>query len=109
MLSEKELGSYFRALYRCINYVNLEPNITIKEKYEYVFILRASLSSSECAIIYYNGNSHYAKNMKPLIEEYGLLKHLPAEYIKRTPFVAKEYDIKSFGRGTPASKEAALI
>lgn len=70
----RELGHYFRTFYNIIKYVD---NSEIDNKKFYTNIVRAQLSDSEVAIMFYNGLSkHGTTKLKPLIEKYSLLKNL---------------------------------
>ena len=74
------LDSYFRMLYRIIKYVDESPIINNKQKYDYICILRATLSWYELLVLFYNGISKNGKNrFKPLIEKYALFNNLQTE------------------------------
>jgi len=68
-------GPYFRILYRIIKYVDQAP---IKNKTDYTGITRAELGNTELWLIALNGLTEEGANFKPLIIEYGLLKHFAA-------------------------------
>lgn len=72
---EAEVGHYFRHLYHVIKFVDSSG---IDDKRRYTSFVRAQISSYELQLLFYNclseqGNLYF----KPLIEKYGLLKHLP--------------------------------
>jgi uncharacterized membrane protein len=70
-----ELGHYFRMLY---NIVKLIKNSNIIDKRFYSNLVRAQLSSQEVLILFYNGLSDLGiEKLKPLIEEFSLLKTIP--------------------------------
>ena len=86
---------YFRNMYRIIKYVDQsiafdndrdvlkcetdeEKNgMIFQKKYEYVAILRSTLSCYELLWLFYNSLSEYGnEKFKPLVEKYALLKNL---------------------------------
>lgn len=72
---EHELGHYFGHLYHIIKFVDLSE---VPEKRRYTSFVRAQLSSYESLMLFYNClNSQGSANFKPLVEKYGLLKHVP--------------------------------
>lgn len=72
---EHELGHYFRHLYHIIKFVDSSK---VSDKRRYTSFVRAQLSSYESLVLFYNCLSEQgAANFKPLVETYGLLKHLP--------------------------------
>lgn len=74
------LDSYFRMLYRILKYVDESSIIDGKQKYNYVCILRATLSWYELLVLFYNGLSEDGKNrFKPLAEKYALFNNLRIE------------------------------
>lgn len=53
-----------------------------EKKYEYVAILRSTLSRYELVWLFYNCLSEYGKDkFKPLVEKYALLKNLRLELL----------------------------
>jgi len=75
--AESELGPYFRTLYQIFKHVD-RGQVTEKQKIDYAKMARAQLSDIELCVIFYNGLTDMAKNLKPLIEKYGILKHVNA-------------------------------
>jgi len=74
------LDSYFRMLYRIIKYVDESRIIDDDQKYNYICILRATLSWYELLILFYNGLSDNGnKNFKPLAEKYALFNNIRIE------------------------------
>jgi hypothetical protein len=70
------LGHYFRTLYHVISFVD-RSQISNYRKTIYANIVRAQLSSPELSLLFYNGLVGEGKvGFKPLIEKYGLLKHV---------------------------------
>lgn len=74
------LDNYFRMLYRIIKYVDESHVIDDNQKYNYVCILRATLSWYELLVLFYNGLSDNGnKHFKPLVEKYALFNNLRIE------------------------------
>ncbi len=73
-----ELGVYFRTLYRIFSYIEDDKSL-LKEpdKVHYAKIARAMLTDDELVLIYYNARLPFGKKMRPIINKYYLLKHLP--------------------------------
>lgn len=51
------LGHYFRHLYQTVNYVHKQPFLTRQEKYDYIKVVRAQMSTYEQVIFFYNSLS----------------------------------------------------
>ncbi len=74
---EHLLGHYFRNMYNIVKFVKNNPE---KDKKLYTNLLRAQLSAPELALLFYNCLSNNGREkFKPLIEEFALLKNLPAD------------------------------
>lgn len=86
---------YFRNMYRILKYIDQsivfdndrdvlkcktdeeKKSMIFKKKYEYVAILRSTLSRYELLWLFYNSLSEYGnEKFKPLMEKYALLKNL---------------------------------
>lgn len=94
---ESELGPYFRTLYQIFKHVD-RGQVTEKQKIDYAKMARAQLSDIELCVIFYDGLTDLAVKMKPLIEKFGILKHVNAENLlleddKRNLML---YDAKAF-------------
>ncbi len=85
------LGYYYRHLYQVVKFVDEQPSdlLTYKEKYNYVKILRAQLSTQEQAFLFYNSLSDLGKAWEKqigldennkLITKYNLIKNIPTGY-----------------------------
>jgi hypothetical protein len=84
--NESEVGHYFRHLYHIVKFVD---GSEVDDKRRYVSFVRAQLSSYELQLLFYNCLSEYGNlYFKPLVEKYGLLKHLPE---KATPASQRRY------------------
>lgn len=68
-----ELGHYYRYLYNLIKFVAAHNG----DRALYMKIVRAQLSNHELALLFYNCISDHGENMKPFVEKYSLLKHMP--------------------------------
>ncbi|MGL4576513.1 MAG: putative phage abortive infection protein, partial [Burkholderiaceae bacterium] len=75
---EEQLGPYFRMVYRILKYLDQAPGGTNWQREFCAGVLRAQLSKSELWLILVNALSvHSEGKMKPLVEKYRLLQHLP--------------------------------
>jgi len=80
---QAQLGIYFRTLYRIFDFVNMS-GLESGERAKYANVARAQLSAYELGLMFYNGLSGEGKEgFKPLIERYGILKHLREETVLR--------------------------
>ena len=75
---EQDLGPYFRTLYHIFKFVHGEAQLSAQQKINYANIARAQLSDVELHVIFYDGLTDLAEKFKPLIEQYGILKHIHA-------------------------------
>lgn len=90
--NESEVGHYFRHLYHVIKFVDKSE---IVDKQRYVSFVRAQLSSNELKLLFYNCLSEHGNlQFKPLIEKYGLLKHLPEQAVSASH--RRYYQTKAF-------------
>jgi hypothetical protein len=74
--NEQSLGPYFRTLYHVFKLIHRQRYLSRQEKIDYANIARSQLSRYELALLFYNGLTPYGEKFKPLIERYGILKHL---------------------------------
>lgn len=76
-----DLAHYFRLFYNIIVFID---NSDIKNKYFYIKIFRSLLSDSELALIALNCAFHAEgrKNLKPLVEKYGILNNLSRDIVE---------------------------
>lgn len=80
------LGHYFRTIYNIVRYVD-ESRLGKDQKYFYVRLLRAQLSRSELAFLFYNVTfGPGEEKFLPKVNAYGLLKHLEASSLKTRDF-----------------------
>jgi hypothetical protein len=95
--AETELGPYFRTLYQVFKWID-RATVTENQKFDYAGMARAQLSDLELSVIFYDGLTDLAAKFKPLIEKYGVLKHvntakLLQEDDKRNPLL---YEANAF-------------
>lgn len=99
---------YFRHLYRMVRFVDDADCLNEKEKYAYVSIIRATLSSFELVWLYYNSLYGVGQpKFKPLIEKYALLKNLREDFLTISKEVIDEDYFKKF-KVVPSDYEAHL-
>ena len=80
---QHELGIYFRTLYHIFKLVHTST-LSSAERARYASIARAQLSAYELGLIFYNGLwDEGREGFKPLIQRYGILKHLKKETVLR--------------------------
>lgn len=96
---ETKFGHYFLSLYNIIKFIH---NSNALDKKFYTNIVRAQLSGQELLIIFYDGIYNTESKFTPLIEEYSLLKHLPAHAIT-TNLDFNFYKKSAFGGEYPAA------
>lgn len=75
---ERQVDSLFRILYRLIVWVDSqdEERLSLAQKWLYVSIIRARLSSIELVFLFYNGHTPRGHKFKRLIEKYALFDNL---------------------------------
>ncbi len=71
---ESELGHYFRHLYHILKFIDQHEGVN---RLRYRSFLRAQLSADEFVLLFYNCLGHRGAKCKPLVEKYGMLKHIP--------------------------------
>lgn len=93
-----EIGHYFRLLYHIVRYID---DSSVANKYTYVRIVRAQLSSGELALLLLNCNTDLGQKFKPLVEKYAILKHTPSSFKGFSPELVSEikatYSPSAFG------------
>lgn len=90
-----DLGHYFRNLFNLIKFVD-QSDLTMREKRTYCNFVRAQLSTYELVLLFYNCLTPYGfQKFFPLIERYGLIKHiddhllLQADHVSLYPIGAR--------------------
>lgn len=75
--SEPQLGSLVRSLYTLIRWVDRNPDLSTQDKWDYVAIVRAQLSSPELRMLFFNGYTPAGAPFTEYINRYALLDNLP--------------------------------
>jgi hypothetical protein len=91
---ENQLGHYFRNLYRIIKFIDETSILRYEDKKTYIGIIKAQLSSSELALLLYNGLSVNGTKFLPLMHEYNLLDNLNHEYLIKAAHYKLFQDLK---------------
>ncbi|MFY1865615.1 putative phage abortive infection protein [Achromobacter xylosoxidans] len=78
---EVQLGSLVRTLYTLIRWIDSRSNnlLSIEEKWDYVAIVRARLSSPELVMLHFNGYIIKGYPFREFVEKYALLDNLPTD------------------------------
>jgi hypothetical protein len=93
---ETELGHYFRHLYHILKFIDQHKEV---DRLRYRSFLRAQLSAEEFVLLFYNCLGPRGEKCKPLVEKYGMLKHLQptslfniehANYFEKRAFLPTE-------------------
>lgn len=81
VLWQHELGIYFRTLYHIFKFID-SSGLSLDHRTRYANIARAQLSAYELSAIFYNGLwGEGSAGFRPLIEKYGLLKHIKKQNV----------------------------
>ena len=103
--NENTIGSYYRLLY---SIMSLTENSSVEDKRLYFNLIRAQLSSSELWLLILFGLSiHGRDSVKPYIEKYDLLKHLPIQRHIIYRSLVGEYDLTQPGIAALAKRATA--
>jgi hypothetical protein len=89
------IGHYFRNLYHLVRYVDNADHY-VENKYDYIKIIRAQLSSDELCLLFYNCLTEKGKKFKSLVEDYSLLKNMD-ENLLCSKEHTKHFKPKAFG------------
>jgi len=93
-LYEVEFGPYFRTMFKLIEFVHLSG---FGNKKVYIDLLCAQLSSYEAGLLFYHCLSDNGLgNFKELVEKYGLLKHMPNNFLLSVSH-REYYELSAFG------------
>lgn len=68
------LGHYYRTLFHIFKFIDRS---NVEDKEFYAHLVRAQLSDQQVLLLFYNCFSDEGKGFKELVENYGLLKHIP--------------------------------
>ncbi|WP_298516435.1 putative phage abortive infection protein [uncultured Kordia sp.] len=72
-----DLSNYYRHLHRTVKFILDKDFLSVKEKYEYISLLRAQISEFEQLHIYYNGIAWFPNEWKEAFQDYRLVKNIP--------------------------------
>jgi len=97
-----DLGNYFRVLYNMLEFIarsNLDEDTFGSEADRvYVNFLRAQLSGSEVTLLFFDALSKHGKEkMRPYVEQYNLIKHLPRDVTEEYKAVISLYELPKPG------------
>ena len=116
---QRRLGHYFRNLYQAVKYIDEQQILTYEEKYNYVKLLRAQLSTYEQYVFFFNsisvlgeiweiGRKDSNRNKclnSHLVTKYNFITNIPAEIANKInlrefyPLLVFEGDIKETVNG----------
>lgn len=96
---------YFRHLYKIIQFVD-DQGFSFSEAYQYVALLRGTLSRYELVWIYYNALNPVFHKFQELIEKYSLLKNMREDLLTRSKEMLTYYEEK--GLSLQDVKDAAF-
>lgn len=74
---EPQLGGLIRTLFTLVRWVDRHPDLLPMERWDYVAILRARLSSPELSMLFFNGYSLDGLPFTEYVDKYALLDNLP--------------------------------
>lgn len=72
---EPQMGDYFRTLYHIFSFIDAS-SLDATAKKRFANIIRAQLNNAELGLLFLNCLSSYGEGFKPLIQRYGMFKHL---------------------------------
>lgn len=96
---------YFRHLYKIIQFVD-DQGFSFSEAYQYVALLRGTLSRYELVWIFYNALNPVFHKFQELIEKYSLLKNMREDLLTRSKEMLTNYEGK--GLSLQDVKDAAF-
>jgi hypothetical protein len=76
--SEPYIGPYFRCLYHVFKTIKMNDHLEVDGQVYYANLCRAQLSSDALICLSLNGIHDRGYEFKVLIEEFGILKHMPS-------------------------------
>lgn len=83
-INSQQLGTLFRSLYHVFKAIKVS-NLSLEQKTRYANIARLGLDDDHLFLLALNGVASAGRGFRPLIEEYGLLKHLFREPVIGAP------------------------
>ena len=81
--NEHSLGPYFRSLYHIFKFIK-GSDLSGRQKISYANIARSTLGKGHLLLLALNCLTKYGEGFKPLVEEFGLLKHIAEHEPKGT-------------------------
>jgi hypothetical protein len=105
---QSRLGHYYRHFYQTVKYIDSSGVLSAQEKYKYIKMLRAQLSTEELVVFFFNSLSQLGKpwqaklgkSEENLMLRYKLIKNIPEGYtfsVKPKSY----YDLTFEYEGTP--------
>lgn len=104
--NEAELGPYFRSLYHIFKLVSAQDYMSHEQQTSYANLARAQLSVNDLVILCADLTTELSNGFRPLVERYGILRHLRTDYDWR-PALSRIIDPKAFM--TLAERQAIAI
>lgn len=87
---EHILGPYFRSFYHLLKRIH-NSGLPAVERVEYASIVRSILTLSDLQLIAINCTTERGDGLRPLLEGYGMLKHLPTHDVRLDVTSMAEY------------------
>ncbi|MFY3196785.1 putative phage abortive infection protein [Achromobacter xylosoxidans] len=81
---EPQLGRLIRTLFTLVRWIDRHPTLTDSERWDYVSIVRARLSSPELRFLFFNAFHPEGRAFTEYLERYALLDNLP---LSSNPFI----------------------
>ena len=91
---DPQVGFFFRTFYHVVNFADTSD---VPYPARYVAILRAQLSSSQIAMLFWNSILPRGEKLKPLVNKYALLEHWNAPPYLAVDNYKSEYKSSAFG------------
>ena len=91
---DPQVGFFFRTFYHVVNFADTSD---VPCPARYIAILRAQLSSSQIAMLFWNSILPRGEKLKPLVNKYALLKHWNAPPYLAVDNYKSEYESSAFG------------
>lgn len=94
------LPTYFRALYNVLSFVDRANDV---DRQFYANLIRNELSEDECVLLAYVGLTYIGRTrLKPLINQYRLLKNVPNQFLFDNLPLFNAYERSAFRSDLPA-------
>lgn len=84
---QSRLGHYYRHLYQTVTFID-KQKISIEQKYDFVKVLRAQLTTHEQALLFINsqtfmGRKWYLNKNENLLKTYKMVKNIPLDFFDK--------------------------